>query len=169
MISVFSMRPRPFRWNCGGIRRDKSAKHEFIRSRRRFSIMRCDSGSCCLQLRWFLFSFAWCGFEIEKKLKKSNNNKTNKWIWKKRKQNKRLSLRVYRRCVCVCIQSKSPPYHTTITMCKFITIEFNQQSVIVNVSNDRDNSSASSRWQRQRRLKICERVMCFVYEMKWMG
>lgn len=41
------MRPRPFRWNCGGIKRDKSAKQEFIRSRRRFSIIRCDNGSCC--------------------------------------------------------------------------------------------------------------------------
>lgn len=47
IISVFSIRPRPLRWNCGGIKRDKSAKHEFIRSRRRFSMIRCESGSCC--------------------------------------------------------------------------------------------------------------------------
>lgn len=45
IISVFSTRPRPFFIYSAGISRDRSAKQLFIRSRRRFSIIRCDIGS----------------------------------------------------------------------------------------------------------------------------
>lgn len=47
MISVFSTRPRPFFRYSGGMSRDRSARQLFMRSRRRFSIIRCDIGSCC--------------------------------------------------------------------------------------------------------------------------
>lgn len=45
MISVFSTRPRPFFMYSAGISRDRSAKQLFMRSRRRFSMIRCDIGS----------------------------------------------------------------------------------------------------------------------------
>jgi len=46
IISVFSTRPRPFFIYSAGMSRDRSARQLFIRSRRRFSIIRCDIGSC---------------------------------------------------------------------------------------------------------------------------
>lgn len=64
IISVFSMRPLPFfKYSCG-ISLDRSAKQLFMRSRRRFSMIRCDIGSCLrntelFQIRTSLFGNAW--------------------------------------------------------------------------------------------------------------